>query len=470
MVLAPKSAKSFVAVHAAIHAGAIAVPVNAMTPPAALERLVNHIGPSAAMLTADSAVRWPDGAPTLTIGEPLEGNRSIDWASIEDASPDDGEALGPANRLGSDPAYLISTSGSTGRPKSIVHTHRSGLRYAELAADCYGLRPDDRMASVAPFHFDQSTFELYASMASGASVVLISEIMLRFPASVSDLIERERVTTWYSVPTILRSLLERGALGERDLMSLRWVLFGGEVFPPAKLRSLMELLPAARFSNVYGPAEVNQCTFHHLDEPPGWDQPVPIGRPWADTQTEIVDADGALLKGAARGELLVRTATAMDGYWDRPNANERAFTHVQTAGGLRTSWYRTGDLVERDGDGVLHFLGRVDRQVKVRGVRVELEAVEMELGAIDGVTGSAAYLDDADDSLVGLIETRDAVSTRDVVARLEASLVAEAIPSRIVPLERLPRTASGKVDVNEAARMIQERTETTSKTNEGSSS
>ncbi len=449
-VFAPKSTNTFVAMHAALHAGAIAVPINAMTPADAVERLARDLNPRAVVLTADTAERWPLDVSSLTIGSPVDGHRLLDWTCLES-----GDVDGPANRLGSDPAYLISTSGSTGVPKSIVHTHSSGLRYAELAAECYDLGPDDRMASVAPFHFDQSTFELYSSMVAGAAVVLISEILLRFPASVSGLLEREAVTTWYSVPTILRQLLERGAIEERDLSALRWVLFGGEVFPPAQLRRLMEMLPSARFSNVYGPAEVNQCMFHHLETPPDDEANIPIGRPWADTDLRIVDREGSALSGACRGELHVRSSTTMAGYWNRPDVNRSVFDERQEVGGLTSRWYRTGDLVERDVDGVMYFLGRVDRQVKVRGVRIELEAVEMALGALDGITGSAAYLDPlADNTLVGVVESDATIAESDILISLANVLVNESIPSRVVVVPRLPRTTSGKVDVNRAAALV----------------
>jgi len=337
-----------------------------------------------------------------------------------------------------------------------VHTHTSGLRYAELAAECYGLSPDDRMANVAPFHFDQSTFELYAAPLVGAATVLVPDVLLRFPASVSELIERERVTTWYSVPTILRQLHERGALGQRDLGALRWVLFGGEIFPPAELRALMALLPGARFSNVYGPAEVNQCMFHHLDSPPSDERSIPIGMAWPDTELRIVGPDSTVVEGEGRGQLLVRTETAMAGYWNRSDLNESAFLVEPVDGGLTTRWYRTGDVVERDADGLFAFVGRVDRQVKVRGVRVELEAVEAALDAVDGVTASAAVcVDDPEAPLVGLVETSTLDDTDSVYRAIRGRLPPGAIPDRIVLVTSLPVTTSGKIDTVSAAQLVE---------------
>jgi acyl-coenzyme A synthetase/AMP-(fatty) acid ligase len=234
------------------------------------------------------------------------------------------------------------------------------------------------------------------------------------------------------------------------------VLFGGEVFAPSALRDLMAALPDARFSNVYGPAEVNQCMYHHLDGPPPDDQSVPIGTAWDDTEVRLVSARGAVVQGAGRGELLVRTATAMAGYWGRPDLDARAFLSEPADGGLSQRWYRTGDVVERGGDGMFTFVGRVDRQVKIRGVRVELEAVEAALDAIAGVTASAAvFIDDADAALVGIVET-STISDESVVQRaLRDVLPPGAVPDRIVLVDALPVTTSGKVDTVRAAELLQ---------------
>jgi acyl-CoA synthetase (AMP-forming)/AMP-acid ligase II len=160
----------------------------------------------------------------------------------------------------------------------------------------------------------------------------------------------------------------------------------------------------------------------------------------------------------------------MAGYWNQPEVNRSVFDEHREPGGLVTRWYRTGDLVERDADDLLHFLGRVDRQVKVRGVRVELEAVEMALGAIDGITGSAAYLDPlADNMLVGVVESETKIAESEILGSLADVLVNESIPSRVVVVPRLPRTTSGKVDVKRSAELVAEATKT-ALTNEASPS
>jgi amino acid adenylation domain-containing protein len=375
-------------------------------------------------------------------------------AGVRTVSPDEiaaaADTLDPVPVLGDDLAYVMVTSGSTGRPKGIAHTHRSGLRYASQAVEVYGVRPEDRLANSAPFHFDISTFELFAGPLAGASTLVIPEPHLMMPASLAQLLEQDRSTFWYSVPFLLRELLARGALAERDLSSLRWVLFGGEVMPPETLAALMAHLPGARFSNSYGPAEVNQCSFYHLSGPPPLDEPVPIGRPMPDAELRLVTAGGELVADGEAGELLVRCSTMMDRYWGRDDLTAAAFVHTALPGGRTARWYRTGDLVRRRPDGDYEFLGRVDNQVKVRGNRVELEAVEAVLSAVPGVRHAVAGVVSVagNEFLAAGYAPLDGccVDAAAALAALASTLPPYAVPHRLVRIDDLPVTASGKLD------------------------
>ena len=438
----PKGVESFLAMHAAQRAGAIAIPVNAALTGAALDDVYAETSPTATV-TDERGLRQlsPTLVPEIVVG-PAAGDRHISWDDLAGYDP-----IPIVDRLGDDPAYMIMTSGSTGRPKAIVHTHRSGLRYAQLAAGCYGLTADDVMGSIAPFHFDQSTFELYASMVAGATVVLVPDAYVRFPANLTQLAQDEGLTTWYSVPTILQQVAERGALEDRDLSTLRWVLFGGEILRVPVLRRLMEAMPNARFSNAYGPAETNQCTFHHLDTAPADDAAsIPIGRAWADTDLRLVH-DGEPVDGPGVGELLVRSSTMMAGYWNRGDLTQAAIE--TTCRGER--WYRTGDLVERDDQGDLHFRGRIDRQVKIRGNRVELDAVEAAITALDGITGCAAIVDGSGAAaLLSVVVESESADAGDLQRRSRDLLPPHATPDHVHVVVSLPRTQSGKIDVNAA--------------------
>jgi amino acid adenylation domain-containing protein len=453
-----KSVHSFVAVHAVLRAGAVMVPVDPLAPvehaatvlgdagaevvisdarPAVLQPLIERVAPSVVLLPRAAAV--PDlaaGSVTVLAGTAME---SAEPAPLPELDPDD-------------PAYVIYTSGSTGRPKGIVHTHRSALAYAAAAAETYSLTPDDRMVNIAPLHFDQSTFELYSGPLVGAAVIVVPDPVLRFPASVVSLVESERATVWYSVPHLLVQMVARGAMADKDLSSLRWILFGGEVFPPGQLAALMRLVPSARLSNVYGPAEVNQCTNFDLDEPPVGDDPVPIGRAWPAARLRVVDTEAPLGSGSdvtpgEPGVLLVASETMMAGYWRRDDLTAASIVRD----GEGTRWYVTGDLVVENAAGDLVFLGRVDNQVKLRGHRVELEAIDAVLGDVDGVEAATVVVvrpADADDALIALVVVTgdaDAVVER-ARGELRRRLPRYAVPADVRVVDELPRTSSGKVD------------------------
>jgi acyl-coenzyme A synthetase/AMP-(fatty) acid ligase len=274
---------------------------------------------------------------------------------------------------------------------------------------------------------------------------------------------------WYSVPFAITQLVTRGAVDERDLTSLRWVLFGGESFPPASLVAAQRALPHARFSNVYGPAEVNQCTFHHLDQPFAGDEQaidldaagpadlvVPIGHPWADTEVLVVDADDQAIEGVGDGELLVSSDTMMEGYWRRPELTAASIGTRSDTGTRR--WYRTGDLVRRRADGTLVFLGRTDHQTKVRGHRIELEAIESVVAESPGVAACAVLVERGrDDRLVALVAPiLDDEARTSLLGLLRRRLPMYAVPAEIVGVESLPRSGVGKVDRAAAASLLAE--------------
>lgn len=447
-----KSVASFAAVHGVLRAGAAYVPIDPFAPVNLVARLVEDCGIE--VLVSESRL-----APQLAqVAASGVGLRAVVGSSkavegLEVVGPDEvaranGGLRSPPS-LSEDIAYVMYTSGSTGQPKGIVHTHRSGLGYARAAVQVYGVRPEDRLANSAPFHFDISTFELFAGPLARASTLVIPEPYLKMPASLSQLVAEDRSTFWYSVPFLLRELVARGALETRDLTSLRWVLFGGEVMPPETIAALAAHMPNTRFSNSYGPAEVNQCSYHHVGTVPV-EGTVPIGVPMPDAELLVVDEAGLPCPPTQPGELLVRTGTMMDRYWGREELTERAFRFTPLPGGGRARWYATGDLVRQRPDGVFEFIGRVDNQVKVRGNRVELESVEAVLMAVGGIEHAVAGVVDIDGNQVlaaAIVPSAGVeVDGAAALAAAAAQLPPYAVPFRLVTLHALPFTPSGKLD------------------------
>jgi amino acid adenylation domain-containing protein len=353
-----------------------------------------------------------------------------------------------------DLAYILYTSGSTGTPKGIMHTHRSGLSFAEWAAAEYGLLPDDRLSNHAPLHFDLSTFDFFAGAIAGATIVVIPEALTKFPANLSKLMQDEKISVWYSVPFALMQLMERGALESRDLSALRWLLFAGEVFPTKHLRQLMTMLPSVRFSNLFGPTETNVCTYYHVPEPPDTDDPIPIGKACANIEDLVVDTDGNPLPAGEVGELLIRGGVVMKGYWGQPDRTANGFFKRRVFGDFDDVFYRTGDLVHLDEQGNYRYLGRKDRQIKTRGYRVELDEIEVALLAHDQVEEAAVYPvpDGQGSNLIAasVIPVQGTVLTEsELVGHLGKRLPPYAIPVEIELASDFPRTSTGKINRRE---------------------
>ena len=449
-----KSIDTPVALYGIMKAGAAYVPLDPSAPAARVAAVASDCGirhivsaPSKlrrlrALAAAPSPIECVVG---VDAGEHLDW-RGASWADVA-AMPDAGP---PALRvIESDLAYLIYTSGSTGTPKGIMHTHHSGLSFARWAAPEYGLVAADRLSNHAPLHFDLSIFDYFAALVAGASTVIIPEEHTKLPASYTQLLQDHRVTVLFTVPFALIQMSLRGALDERDLSALRWAIFGGEPFPPVYLRELMRQLPHVRFDNMYGPAEVNGCTHYTVTEI--GDEAIPIG-PVADcAEALIVDAAGAAVPCGETGELLVRTPTMMRGYWQRDDLNAKAFYTRRNAAGQPETFFRTGDLVAELDDGALRFVGRKDRQVKVRGYRVELDEIELALTA-DASVEEAAVFTLADETgsqqLHARVTLRDGAGATpaEITRSLRARLPWYAVPADIRVLPVFPRTQTGKID------------------------
>ncbi|MEL7511580.1 MAG: amino acid adenylation domain-containing protein [Cyanobacteria bacterium J06554_3] len=462
----PKSLASAIAIYGIWKAGAAYVPLDPSAPPARISHMLNDCDVRHLITHKSKRRQLPEvlaNAPSVTcvVGVPETVDLAVgsggdlgtdiircDWDElpVSENSPD-------IKVLAQDLAYILYTSGSTGMPKGMMHTHYSGLSYAQLVARTYGLDQCDRIGNHSPIHFDISMLGFFAGPLVGATTVIIPEAYTKVPASLSQLMQDEALTVWYSVPFALTQLWLRGVLSQRDLSSLRWILFAGEPFPTKYLYAWMAYLPQTRFSNIYGPAEVNQCTYYHVPPlAPGDIVPEslsPIGNVWENSEGLVVDETDRPVSPGEIGELLIRSATMMSGYWQRPDLNAKAFYHTQIAN-QPAVFYRTGDLVQVR-DGQYHFLGRKDRQIKTRGYRVELDAVEAAMVAHPQIEEAATY---AVPYEAGSLQIEAVVILKAGVSLPEAELKrylaerlpAYAIPQKIEQMTSFPRTGTGKID------------------------
>jgi amino acid adenylation domain-containing protein len=451
-----KSFEAVVAIYGIMKAGAAYVPIDPLAPISRLAFIMQDCGLQH-LISSETKIRQLEELFERKVGlESIIGVRSdelpvrsVGWEEVYQ-TPSQSET--PASGVELDLAYILYTSGSTGEPKGVMHTHRSALSFVQWAVTTFSLSSEDRLSNHAPYHFDLSILDMFASAAVGASAVIVPEDVARLPASLAALMSEEKLTVWYSVPFALIQLLQRGRLESRDLRSLRCVLFAGEPFPPKHLRQLMQMLPQSSFFNLYGPTETNVCTFYEASPVrDNEERPLPIGKACTNTELIVVAGEDQPVAPGEIGELLVRGASTMPGYWNRPGQTDRAFFRRGARPPFQEVFYRTGDLVQRGADGNYQFLGRKDRQVKVRGFRIELDEIEVALLSHAQVEEAAVYVRrDAEE--IASIETAVVAKPGTGPTSLELSrylserLPSYALPNRILVVDQLPRTSTGKID------------------------
>jgi amino acid adenylation domain-containing protein len=343
-------------------------------------------------------------------------------------------------------AYILYTSGSTGRPKGVMLSNGNAACFIHWCSEVFRPNGHDRFSSHAPFHFDLSILDIYVSLKHGATLVLVEEQLGKEPARLAAWIAEEKITVWYSAPSILSLLAQFGKLGQYSYSSLRLVLFAGEVFPIKYLKLLKSLWPHPRYFNLYGPTETNVCTFYEVPRliPESQTEPVPIGKACPHCEPLVVSQVGTEV-AEGEGELCVAGPSVMQGYWNLPENTATAFLP-----GRDTGWYRTGDIVAQLPDGNYKFLGRHDRMIKKRGYRIELGEIEVALYRHPAIKEAAvvAFPDDDGVPIKAFTSTRNGskLSIIELKKFCSENLPLYMVPDLFCSLESLPKTSTDKID------------------------
>ncbi|WP_370962896.1 non-ribosomal peptide synthase/polyketide synthase [Amycolatopsis sp. cg9] len=342
-----------------------------------------------------------------------------------------------------DLAYAIYTSGSTGRPKGVLVPHEGIVNRLAWTQAEYGLTPDDRVLQKTPSSFDVSVWEFFWPLLTGATLVVARPGGHRDPAYLAGLIRAERITTVHFVPSMLQAFLLDPAAA--TCTGLRRVLCSGEALPAELQARFFATLPGVELHNLYGPTEASVDVTYWACGP--GQTSVPIGRPVWNTRTYVLDARLEPVAPGEAGELYLAGIQLARGYHGRPGLTSERFVASPFEPGERM--YRTGDLARWDETGALHYLGRTDHQVKIRGLRVELGEIEAVLDRQPGVGGSCVLAREdreGDQRLVGYLVPDGSPDLGALRAALAEHLPEYMVPAAFVVLEELPLTPSGKLD------------------------
>ncbi|WP_432049852.1 amino acid adenylation domain-containing protein [Verrucosispora sp. NA02020] len=432
-----RSPEACAAMLGVLKAGAAYLPLDDRLPPARLRRIVETARPVV-------GIRLPGSRAVLD-----DMVRCVDYPALADH-----HCVAPLHSAHScaDPAYLMFTSGTAGRPKAVVIPHRAVLRTAvdNLFLE---LGPGDRMMHGATISFDAATLELWLPLLNGASVQIIDNETLLSAVEFQRWLAENEPTTVFLTTGILHQLAhDRPGI----FAGLPHLLTGGEALNPRLVRRILQHGPPGRFINCYGPTEVTVlATAHTITAVAENATAVPIGLPIGNTSCLVLSADGSPVPPGVEGELHVGGAGLALGYLGDDEQTARSFVTV-LLDGVPQQLYRTGDLVCRDADGVLHFRGRRDQQVKVRGNRLELDEIRQALNTHEAVTDSALVTieDSVSRHVVAYYTCTDPAPDRTGLRHhLARDLPRYAIPSAFHRLTALPLTSTGKVDLDRLRRL-----------------
>ncbi|GAB3988776.1 hypothetical protein GCM10029978_112060 [Actinoallomurus acanthiterrae] len=407
-----------------LKAGCAYVPVDPDEPAARIAAMVRRVAPVATV--ADEVGRLPGDHELPTVEIPLAFDRDADPASLAPVPP-------------GRPVYVIFTSGSTGEPKGVVLGSEALCSRLRWMQGRYPLDARDRVLQKTPFTFDPSGWEVFWPLIAGARCEFAPPGAHRDPERLAAIMAEREITVCHFVPSMLAEMLNGTACG--GVRTLRHIFCSGEALTAPVARRALDRWPGAALHNLYGPTEAAiDVTYWDVPADLTASDPVPIGFPVDNTRLGVMDRDGRPVAAGEPGELWIAGVQLALGYAGRPELTAAAFP---TVAGER--WYRTGDRVRRTEDGLL-YLGRLDEQVKIGGVRVEPLETERVLGELTGGAAVVAVPGSAGPVLVAALSAEATVSDDRVRGHLTERLPAAFRPSAVYRLDRFPVTSSGKLD------------------------
>ena len=361
-----------------------------------------------------------------------------------------------------DPLYCNFTSGSTGIPKGVLIAHRSVIDFMNYFPDMFHITEEDVIGNQAPFDFDVSVKDIYSTLKTGASLVILPKRLFSVPKELLDCLCEYKVTTLIWAVSALCIITQLRGFSYRVPESVNKVLFSGEVMPVSHLNQWRTYLPDAEFVNLYGPTEITcNCTYYRVEREFGADEKLPAGKPFPNEKVFLLDIGmytsekepgEAVQKPEYReitqpgriGEICVSGTAVGLGYYNDPVRTAEVFVQNPLNSSYEERIYRTGDLGFFNEDGDLCFAGRKDFQIKHMGHRIELEEIERIIGGYDGVDRVCCLFDEEKDRIIAWYVGTPA--GRDLKKKMRGTESVYLIPQMFFQIDSLPVTENGKID------------------------
>jgi amino acid adenylation domain-containing protein len=441
-LLMERDASMVVATLAVLFAGGVYCPIDPSYPEARVRHYLEDTGTRVLLVSGHAAQALSsklvsDGG---FAGRILSADRDS-LEGLEPAVPADFAALSSA--MPDDPAYIMYTSGTTGRPKGVLVTHRGVVRLVR-GTDYVELDEDTRMLQAGAIGFDAATFEIWGALLNGGELHVVDREALLSRHRFASLVTRHRTNSALLTSSLFAMMANESPSVFRNF---RLIVVGGDVVPAKQVQSVRRLCPGLTIVNAYGPTEnAVISTAHVVTDDDALD--IPIGKPIANTTAYVFSRHGQLQPIGVPGELFVGGAGIGPGYLNNPEQTAASFVTVAATGNEKL--YRTGDIVSWREDGALHFVGRRDSQIKIRGLRVEIGEIEKHLLSIESIKEAVVLCRKVGSQhdpvleayVTGPVELDTAAVRRALLSRIPPHMV----PAWVEQIPALPLTPNGKVD------------------------
>ena len=439
-VFLPKTIESVISNIAITFSGNIYMNLDVKTPMERINNIISLIEPQL-VITNSTYVKQLESSG---LSQQIFNIDNINFDSIID----DKLIKRLAGLIDTDPYCIINTSGSTGTPKGVVLNHKSFVDFTEWSIDTFKFSNNEIIGSLSPLVFDIYSYELCLLMSKASTIILIPDGLAAFPIKILEILERERITFLFWVPTIMVNIANMALLENISLPSLKTVWFAGEVFPTKQFNYWKNNLKECLFANLYGPIEITlDCTYFIVDRDIPDNEPLPIGFACRNTDVLILNDEDVLVVKGEEGELCVRGTSLAMGYYNNPEKTSLAFVQNPLNKSYPEIIYRTGDIVSINNRDEIIFKGRKDSLIKHLGYRIELGEIEHVIVNKLKIAKNGCIVYNVNKKEITLFyEANQEIPVADFRKELIKVLPKYMIPTVYIFMKELPRNTNGKID------------------------
>ena len=352
-----------------------------------------------------------------------------------------------ASQIDTDPLYALYTSGSTGMPKGALITHRNVIAYSQWSSETFGITSETVFGNQTPFYFSMSVTDIYSTLRTGATLVIIPKHYFTFPIKLIEFLNERKINTIYWVPSAMAIVSNFKLFDFIKPEYLKTVLFAGEVMPTKHLNYWRKHLgDDLIYANLFGPTETTDiCTYYVVNREFADDEPLPIGIHCDNCNVFIVNGKGERVAVGEEGELYARGSFLSAGYYNNPEKTAAAFVQNPLNTAYPEIVYKTGDLVKESENGEIMYICRKDYQIKHMGYRIELGEIEAAASAIERIQECACVYDEKNDKIVLFYSARKLKEDK-IFEALAEKLTDYLMPNKLVKLSTMPHNQNGKID------------------------